>query len=176
MIFLKANPHPSFANPCYLLKDPLSTLPLKLPSSVPMSALLRALITSQFFFSIWVAFFCSKFESFRRPFSKLFPFLLWACRIFENEFFKQDWRSRGVVQIFQYICMKWLLCLMIGVIVGFIGFCNNLAVENLAGIKFVITSNMMLQRRYCRFVLCSFDIFNLIIFFYVIVTFLIWYG
>ncbi|CAK8563472.1 unnamed protein product [Lathyrus sativus] len=68
--------------------------------------------------------------------------------IFENEFFKQDWRSRGVVQIFQYICMKWLLCLMIGVIVGFIGFCNNLAVENLAGIKFVITSNMMLQRRF----------------------------
>ncbi|KAL5065174.1 hypothetical protein RYX36_026911 [Vicia faba] len=68
--------------------------------------------------------------------------------IFENEFFKQDWRSRGVVQIFQYICMKWLLCLMIGMIVGLIGFCNNLAVENLAGIKFVITSNMMLQRRF----------------------------
>ncbi|XP_045786629.1 putative chloride channel-like protein CLC-g [Trifolium pratense] len=68
--------------------------------------------------------------------------------IFENEFFKQDWRSRGVYQIFQYICMKWFLCLMIGMIVGFIGFCNNLAVENLAGIKFVITSNMMLERRF----------------------------
>jgi chloride channel 7 len=37
---------------------------------------------------------------------------------------------------------------MIGMIVGFIGFFNNLAVENLAGIKFVITSNMMLERRY----------------------------
>lgn len=68
--------------------------------------------------------------------------------IFENEFFKQDWRSRGVVQILQYICMKWLLCFMIGLIVGFIGFCNNLAVENLAGIKFVTTSNMMLERRF----------------------------
>lgn len=52
-----------------------------------------------------------------------------------------------MVQIFQYICMKWLLCSLIGTIVGFIGFCNNLAVENLAGVKFVITSNMMLERR-----------------------------
>ncbi|KAK7292026.1 hypothetical protein RIF29_07651 [Crotalaria pallida] len=68
--------------------------------------------------------------------------------IFENEFFKQDWRSRGKVQIFQYILMKWLLCLIIGLIVSLIGFCNNLAVENLAGIKFVITSNMMLERRF----------------------------
>lgn len=48
--------------------------------------------------------------------------------------------------------MKWLLCFMIGMIVGLVGFCNNLAVENLAGIKFVITSNMMLERRYyCMF-------------------------
>ncbi|KAE9601781.1 putative chloride channel, voltage gated [Lupinus albus] len=68
--------------------------------------------------------------------------------IFENEFFKQDWRSRGKVQIFQYILGKWLLCLIIGLIVSLIGFCNNLAVENLAGIKFVVTSNMMLERRF----------------------------
>lgn len=54
--------------------------------------------------------------------------------------------------------MKWLLCFMIGLIVGFIGFCNNLAVENLAGIKFVTTSNMMLERRYY---LCSLEILNL---------------
>lgn len=68
--------------------------------------------------------------------------------IFENEFFKQDWRSRGKTQIFQYIFMKWLLCLIVGVIVSLIGFCNNLAVENLAGIKFVVTSNMMLEKRF----------------------------
>lgn len=60
--------------------------------------------------------------------------------------------------------MKWLLCLMIGIIVGFIGFCNNLAVENLAGIKFVITSNMMLERRYYGFILCSFQNFDLVFF------------
>ncbi|XP_062078160.1 putative chloride channel-like protein CLC-g isoform X1 [Humulus lupulus] len=68
--------------------------------------------------------------------------------IFENEFFKQDWRSRGKSQIFQYIFMKWLTCFLIGLIVSLIGFCNNLAVENLAGVKFVVTSNMMLQHRY----------------------------
>ncbi|KAK9269319.1 hypothetical protein L1049_001090 [Liquidambar formosana] len=68
--------------------------------------------------------------------------------IIENDLFKQDWRSRGKVQIFQYIFMKWLLCFLIGLIVSGIGFCNNLAVENLAGVKFVVTSNMMLARRF----------------------------
>uniref|UniRef100_A0A2N9FUI8 Chloride channel protein n=1 Tax=Fagus sylvatica TaxID=28930 RepID=A0A2N9FUI8_FAGSY len=68
--------------------------------------------------------------------------------IFENELFKQDWRGRGKAQIFQYICTKWLLCFLIGLIVSLIGFCNNLAVENIAGMKFVVTSNMMLERRF----------------------------
>ncbi|CAH2079881.1 unnamed protein product [Thlaspi arvense] len=64
--------------------------------------------------------------------------------IAENDFFKQDWRARSKTQIFQYVFMKWLLCFFIGIIVSLIGFANNLAVENLAGVKFVITSNMML--------------------------------
>lgn len=64
--------------------------------------------------------------------------------IAENEFFKQDWRSRGKMQIFQYVFMKWLLCFLIGLIVSLIGFFNNLAVENIAGLKFVVTSNMMM--------------------------------
>ncbi|KAI4344196.1 hypothetical protein L6164_011447 [Bauhinia variegata] len=68
--------------------------------------------------------------------------------IFENEFFKQDWRSRSRVQIFQYMFVKWLLCFLIGLIVGLVGFFNNLAVENVAGMKFVITSNMMFERRF----------------------------
>ncbi|KAL2338424.1 hypothetical protein Fmac_012870 [Flemingia macrophylla] len=66
----------------------------------------------------------------------------------ENEFVKLDWRRRGKAQIFQFIFMKWLLCFFIGMIVCLVGFCNNLAVENLAGIKFVVTSNMMLERRF----------------------------
>ncbi|KAI3414437.1 Protein kinase domain-containing protein [Psidium guajava] len=67
--------------------------------------------------------------------------------ISENDFFKQDWRTKRTVQIFQYVFMKWLLCLLIGGIVSLVGFCNNLAVENIAGVKFVVTSNMMLARR-----------------------------
>ncbi|XP_026387606.1 putative chloride channel-like protein CLC-g isoform X1 [Papaver somniferum] len=68
--------------------------------------------------------------------------------ITENDFFKQDWRSRGSFQIFQYICMKWILCFLIGISVGLVGFFNNLAVENIAGMKFVITSNLMLARKF----------------------------
>lgn len=68
--------------------------------------------------------------------------------IIENAFFKQDWRSRGKIQIFQYIFMKWVLCLLIGLVVSLVGFLINLGVENVAGMKFVITSNMMLEKRY----------------------------
>lgn len=69
-------------------------------------------------------------------------------RIFDNECFMQDWRSRGDFQIFQYLVMKWLSCFLIGLIMGLVGFFNNLAVENIAGKKFVVTSNMMLEGRY----------------------------
>ncbi|KAH8479703.1 hypothetical protein Peur_068672 [Populus x canadensis] len=68
--------------------------------------------------------------------------------IAENDLFKQDWRSGGKIQIFQYVFMKWLLCFLIGLIVSLIGFLNNLAVENIAGLKFVVTSNMMLAKRF----------------------------
>lgn len=43
--------------------------------------------------------------------------------------------------------MKWLLCFLIGGIVSLVGFCNNLAVETVAGIKFVVISYMMLAQR-----------------------------
>ncbi|GAV83584.1 CBS domain-containing protein/Voltage_CLC domain-containing protein, partial [Cephalotus follicularis] len=68
--------------------------------------------------------------------------------IAENDLFKQDWRARDTSQIIQYVFMKWLLCFLVGLIVSLIGFFNNLAVENVAGVKFVITSNMMLASRY----------------------------
>jgi len=90
-------------------------------------------ITFLFFRFIWL-----KFLNF---------FLVSFDRIAENEFFKQDWRSRGKMQIFQYVFMKWSLCFLIGLIVSLIGFFNNLAVENIAGLKFVVTSNMMLAKR-----------------------------
>ncbi|XP_021741800.1 putative chloride channel-like protein CLC-g [Chenopodium quinoa] len=68
--------------------------------------------------------------------------------IIENDFFKQDWRSRGKIQIYQYMFMKWALCFLIGLIVSLIGFFHNLGIENIAGKKFVITSNMMLYNRH----------------------------
>ncbi|XP_077237968.1 putative chloride channel-like protein CLC-g isoform X1 [Tasmannia lanceolata] len=68
--------------------------------------------------------------------------------IAENEFLKQDWRSRDRTHIFQYIFMKWSFCFLVGIIGGLIGFFNNLSIENIAGIKFVITSNMMLAKKY----------------------------
>lgn len=82
--------------------------------------------------------------------------------IAENDFFKQDWRTRGKCQIFQYIFMKWLLCFLIGSVMGLIGFTINLAVENLAGVKFVFTSNMMLAGRY-RIAFLIFSVSNLVL-------------
>ncbi|GLU16865.1 hypothetical protein SLE2022_332720 [Rubroshorea leprosula] len=85
--------------------------------------------------------------------------------IVENDFFRQDWRARGSIHIFQYIFMKWLLCFLIGIIVSLIGFFNNLAVENIAGIKFVVTSNMMLMGRYGMAFLV-FSVSNLVLTFF----------
>lgn len=65
----------------------------------------------------------------------------------ENDLFKQDWRSRKKTQIFQYITLKWTLALLIGLATGLVGFFNNLAVENIAGFKLLLTSNFMLEQR-----------------------------
>jgi chloride channel 7 len=65
----------------------------------------------------------------------------------ENDLFKQDWRSHSRSHIFQYVVLKWAFCFLIGALAGGTGFLTNLAVENVAGIKFVVTSNMMLAQR-----------------------------
>ncbi|KAJ9557304.1 hypothetical protein OSB04_011918 [Centaurea solstitialis] len=68
--------------------------------------------------------------------------------IIENDLFKQDWRSRKKVQIFQYVVLKWTLALLIGLATGLVGFLNNLGVENIAGFKFLLTSKLMLNHKY----------------------------
>ncbi|XP_057493763.1 chloride channel protein CLC-c isoform X1 [Actinidia eriantha] len=68
--------------------------------------------------------------------------------IVDNDLFKQDWRSRNKVQIFQYLVLKWTLALLIGLSTGIVGFFNNLGVENIAGFKLLLTSNLMLRERY----------------------------
>ena len=68
-------------------------------------------------------------------------------RIVENDLFKQDWRSRKKKQIYQYVVLKWALVLLIGLLTGLVGFFNNLAVENIAGFKLLMTGEFMLQER-----------------------------
>ena len=65
-------------------------------------------------------------------------------KIIENDLFKQDWRSRTKVQIFQYILLKWGLAFLIGLCVGLIAAFVNLAVENIAGMKLLIASKLIL--------------------------------
>ena len=66
----------------------------------------------------------------------------------ENEVYNQDWRSRGKLQIFQYQVLKWVLALFVGVVVGLAGFFSNIAVENIAGFKLLLTGDLMLENRY----------------------------
>ncbi|KAG0464018.1 hypothetical protein HPP92_020087 [Vanilla planifolia] len=80
--------------------------------------------------------------------SNLCPIESLDYEIMENDFFKQDWRSRGQAHIVSYVILKWTLCLLIGVISGAVGFFNNLAIENLAGIKLLCTSNLMVANKY----------------------------
>lgn len=70
--------------------------------------------------------------------------------IIENELFKQDWRSRKKIQIFQYILLKWAFALLIGLGTGLVGFFNNIAVENIAGFKLLLTSNLMSEDKYFK--------------------------
>lgn len=60
---------------------------------------------------------------------------------------QQDWRSRGRAHILRYVVLKWTLCFLLGALAGAAGFLTNLAIENIAGVKFVVTSNMMLADR-----------------------------
>ena len=68
-------------------------------------------------------------------------------RIFENDLFKQDWRSRKKIEILQYTILKWALAFLIGLATGLVGFLNNLAVENITGFKLLLTGNLMLKEK-----------------------------
>ena len=73
--------------------------------------------------------------------------LIFFGRIFENDLFKQDWRSRKKIEILQYTILKWALAFLIGLSTGLVGFLNNLAVENIAGFKLLLTGNLMLKEK-----------------------------
>ncbi|KAL3620790.1 hypothetical protein CASFOL_035702 [Castilleja foliolosa] len=80
--------------------------------------------------------------------SKVYPIESLDYEIMENELIKEDWRSRKKVQIIQYVFLKWTLVLLIGLLTGFVGFFNNIAVENIAGFKLLLTNNLMLKDKY----------------------------
>jgi chloride channel 7 len=69
------------------------------------------------------------------------------CRLIENDVFKQDWRARGRGHILRYVALKWALCFLVGALAAAAGFVANLGVENVAGAKFVVTSDLMLDGR-----------------------------
>ncbi|CAN6250378.1 unnamed protein product [Urochloa humidicola] len=68
--------------------------------------------------------------------------------LIENDVFKQDWRARGRGHILRYVALKWALCFLVGAFAAATGFVANLGVENVAGAKFVVTSNLMLQGKH----------------------------
>lgn len=70
--------------------------------------------------------------------------------IVENELFKQDWRSRKKVQIFQYVVLKWAFALLIGLGTGLVGIFNNIAVENISGFKLLLTTDLMYKQKYFK--------------------------
>ncbi|KAH9621381.1 hypothetical protein KSS87_007195 [Heliosperma pusillum] len=70
--------------------------------------------------------------------------------IIENDLFKQDWRSRKKVQIVQYVFLKWGFALLIGLGTGLVGFFSNIAVENIAGFKLLLTNDLMVKGKYVK--------------------------
>ncbi|EXB79399.1 Chloride channel protein CLC-c [Morus notabilis] len=63
-------------------------------------------------------------------------------KIVESEIFKQDWRSRNNVQIFQYVVLKWAFALLVGLGTRLVGVFNNTAVENISGFKLYLKAFM----------------------------------
>ncbi|KAK6912987.1 CBS domain [Dillenia turbinata] len=66
----------------------------------------------------------------------------------ENDIFKHDWRSRSAVQVLQYLCLKWTLAFLVGLLTGLIATAINLAVENIAGYKLLAVSDFVEEERY----------------------------
>lgn len=103
---------------------------------------------SFFFFWVHNRYFCSEPCFIVHSITYNLILFIFSCRIIENDLFKQDWRARTKVEICQYVVLKWTLALLIGLSTGVVGFFNNLAVENIAGFKLLLTNNLMLKEKY----------------------------
>ncbi|CAM6118423.1 unnamed protein product [Calypogeia fissa] len=68
--------------------------------------------------------------------------------LIENEIFRQDWRSRTKIEILQYVVLKWTFALLIALFTALVGLGINVAVENIAGAKFVWTAKDIQENGY----------------------------
>ncbi|GMI68571.1 chloride channel C [Hibiscus trionum] len=68
----------------------------------------------------------------------------------ENDLVNEDWRLRKKTQVFQYVLLKWAFALIIGLSTGLVGIFNNIAVENIAGFKLLLTTDLMLKHEYYK--------------------------
>ncbi|KAK9684326.1 hypothetical protein RND81_10G202600 [Saponaria officinalis] len=66
----------------------------------------------------------------------------------ESDLFKQDWRNGTKVEVLEYVCYKWMLAFLVGLLTGLVAVVINLAVENIAGYKLLIVSHYIESTRY----------------------------
>ncbi|KAM7278858.1 hypothetical protein ACFE04_005992 [Oxalis oulophora] len=66
----------------------------------------------------------------------------------ENDLFKHDWRRRSKLQVLQYVFLKWTLAFLVGLFTGLIATLINLAIENIAGYKFLVVTNLISKDRF----------------------------
>ncbi|KAL9231578.1 hypothetical protein vseg_006789 [Gypsophila vaccaria] len=66
----------------------------------------------------------------------------------ENDLFKQDWRNGTKVEVLEYVCYKWMLAFLVGLLTGLAAVVINLSVENIAGYKLLLTSRYIENNRY----------------------------
>lgn len=76
-----------------------------------------------------------------------------SCRLVENELFRQDWRSRKKREILQYVAVKWTFVFLVGILTAIAALGINTAVENIAGVKFLLTVKFMESNRLASFLL-----------------------
>jgi hypothetical protein len=89
-----------FANPYYLLKDPLSTPLPKLQLLVPMSAQLRVLIMSQFFFLSGLSCFVQRLNLFIDPVVNWFFFCFGFAGFLRMNSLSRIGEAEGFIRFF----------------------------------------------------------------------------
>ncbi|XP_024543382.1 chloride channel protein CLC-c [Selaginella moellendorffii] len=67
--------------------------------------------------------------------------------IVENDLYRQDWRLTSRFGILHYTICKWILVFLVGFWTGVVSLLINVAVENIAGTRFLATVDLMASNR-----------------------------